>query len=399
MSIPSKSCNSWRPTTVHLACAIEHSATESCGKALLRLSPRSAQRKLHQPNSQIKKVVILLHQNPRRYASRPTSGLDDGRSASLARVVANDPGIDPGARRRLTVRFGNEVEAWFDQLPGLLNELATRWQLELGAPIPRGTASAVFHCRLSDGRSVVLKASPDHPRLAAEAAALSAWRTVHSPAVIAFDSQAGALLLEAIQPGMPLIVSMTYPALERVDSLLNALHGQSVPGGSYPAVAQRVDDLFRSSTKLYERDQRLTSLIPYELYERGHALATRLAESSVGTVLLHGDLTPRNILDGGTERGLVAIDPTPCRGDPAFDAVDLILWQADDLRTIRARTEVVAPALHVDAGRLHAWCCAFAGMLAMELASEGAVSRARIEALQKLASQAETTDRDDASTA
>lgn len=245
----------------------------------------------------------------------------------------------------------------------------------------------------------MLKVSPDHPRLAAEAAALEAWRTVHSPGVIAFDPQAGALLLEAIQPGTPLIVSMAYPAFERVAGLLGALHGQSVRGGSYPEVAQRVADLFRSSTKLYDRDQRLTSLIPYELYERGHALATRLAESSVGTVLLHGDLTPRNILDGGTERGLVAIDPTPCRGDPAFDAVDLILWQADDLKTIRARTEVVGAAIGVDAGRLHAWCCAFAGMVALELASEGDFPGARIEALRRLASQAEPTSWDDGSTA
>jgi streptomycin 6-kinase len=31
-------------------------------------------------------------------------------------------------------------------------------------------------------------------------------------------------------------------------------------------------------------------------------------------------LTPSSILDGGAERGLVAIDPAPCLGDPAFDA-------------------------------------------------------------------------------
>ena len=47
--------------------------------------------------------------------------------------------------------------------------------------------------------------------------------------------------------------------------------------------------------------------------------------------MLHGDLTPGNILDGGTERRLVAIDPAPCLGDAAFDAVDLILWQAGNL--------------------------------------------------------------------
>lgn len=138
----------------------------------------------------------------------------------------------------------------------------------------------------------MLKASPDLSRLAVEAAALAAWHTDHAPAVIAFDEQLGALLLEAIEPGTPLIVSMAYPALESVAGLLSALHGQLIPDGSYPAVAQRVDDLFRSSTKLYERDPQLTELIPSELYERGHALAARLVQHWLPLVLIHGDLTP-----------------------------------------------------------------------------------------------------------
>ncbi|OUC96640.1 hypothetical protein CA984_14275 [Streptosporangium minutum] len=40
--------------------------------------------------------------------------------------------------------------------------------------------------------------------------------------------------------------------------------------------------------------------------------------------LVHGDLHPGNVLDGGP-RGLVVIDPRPCVGDPAFDAVDWVL--------------------------------------------------------------------------
>ena len=101
------------------------------------------------------------------------------------------PGIDAGTRQRLTARFGSEVEAWFDELSGVLTALAKRWQFELGSPIPRGSVSAVFRCRMADGRGAVLKASPDRARLAFEAAALGAWPTVHTPAVIALDGQLG----------------------------------------------------------------------------------------------------------------------------------------------------------------------------------------------------------------
>jgi streptomycin 6-kinase len=298
--------------------------------------------------------------------------------------------IDAGARKRLTLRFGGEVEAWFDELPGVLTALAEKWQLELGSPIPRGSVAAVFRCRMADGRRAVLKASPDRARLAFEAAALDAWHTVHTPAVIALDEQLGALLIEAIEPGTPLVVSSIYPGVESVAELLSSLHGSGVPDPSYPTVEQRVAYLFDSAAKLYEGHPELTALIPPELYERGRRLATRLAQQDSPIVLLHGDLTPSNILDGGAERGLVAIDPAPCLGDAAFDAVDLILWQADDLETIAARIERLAAATGVGAERLGGWCVAFAGMSALDLASQGNAPRARIDAHLELGSQALT---------
>ena len=298
------------------------------------------------------------------------------------------PGIDAGTRQRLTARFGHEVEIWFDALPGVLTALADRWQFKLGSPIPRGSVSAVFRCRMADGRRAVLKASPDRARLAFEGAALEAWHTVHTPAVIALDEQLGALLIEAIEPGTPLVVSSIYPAAESVAELLTSLHESGVSNPSYPTVEQRVAYLFDSSAKLYERHPELTALIPPDLYERGRRLATRLAQQGSPIVLLHGDLTPSNILDGGAERGLVAIDPAPCLGDAAFDAVDLLLWQADDLETIAARIERLAVATNMDAGRLVGWCVAFAGMSALELASQGNGAGAGMDALLELASQA-----------
>jgi streptomycin 6-kinase len=306
------------------------------------------------------------------------------------RVDSTIPSADAGARQRLTARFGHEVEPWFDELPGVLSALAERWQFDLGAPIPRGSVSVVFRCRMADGRGAVLKASPDRARMAYEAAALDGWHTVHTPAVLALDERLGALLIEAIEPGTPLVVSSTYPPLETLAELLNSLHASSVPDPSYPTVGQRVAYLFDSSAELYERHAELTALIPPELYERGRRLATRLAQNASPIVLLHGDLTPSNILDGGAERGLVAIDPAPCLGDAAFDAVDMILWQADDLETIEARAERLASATDTDVERLLGWCTAFAGMTALELATRGSGLRSRIEGLLGLAAQAPT---------
>jgi streptomycin 6-kinase len=114
----------------------------------------------------------------------------------------------------------------------------------------------------------------------------------------------------------------------------------------------------------------------------------RLAADAAPTVLLHGDLTPVNVLDGGSERGLVAIDPAPCLGDPAFDAIDLVFWRADDHETIATRAEQLAPAIGSDASRLLGWCAAFAAMVALELAEASDDVPSQVESLMALASRA-----------
>jgi streptomycin 6-kinase len=301
------------------------------------------------------------------------------------------PSVEDDVRRRLTARFGAEVDEWFEELPGVLSSLAQRWRVEFGSSIPRGSMSVVIRCRMSDGRQAVLKVSPDHVRLGKEAAALERWTTVHTPSVLAVDETAGALLLEAIEPGTPLVDAPAYPRLESVAELLTSLHATGVPDPSYAALARRIEYLFDSGTRPYERRPELLGVVPPELYERGRQLASRLVEHVSSTALLHGDLTPRNILDGGDTRGLVAIDPAPCLGaDLAFDAVDLLLWQADEVDMIAARSEQLAPAIDVDADRLLDWCTAFAAMTALELAEAPDSSRKQIEAAVTLAAQAPT---------
>jgi streptomycin 6-kinase len=302
------------------------------------------------------------------------------------RVHEDAVSIDPGTRQRLALRFGSKVGAWFDELPGVIRTLAERWRFELGPQIPRGSVSAVFRCRIADGRRAVLKLSPDRTRLAQECAALGAWISVHVPKVIRFDEQLGALLMEAIDPGTPLSLSADPPSAESLGELVRSLQAGS-RDPSFPSVERRVEYLFASSAKLYERDPALAEVISTERYARGQALAERLAREQGRDVLLHGDLTPNNILDGGEERGLVAIDPAPCIGDAAFDAVDLVLWQADSLATIEARAERLAYAIGVDASAVLSWCVAFAGMNALELASQEDGDRTGIEALVGLASR------------
>src|SRR2546423_7960895 len=147
----------------------------------------------------------------------------------------------------------------------------------------------LIRCRLADRRPAVLKVSPDRKRLANEAAALSTWTTVHTPSVLAVDESVGALLLEAIEPGIPLVESLTYPQLDGVAELLRSMRATGAPDPSFPLLAHRVAYLFDSGTKPYVRHPELIELVPPELYERGRRLATRLVEHVSPASLLHGD--------------------------------------------------------------------------------------------------------------
>jgi streptomycin 6-kinase len=102
------------------------------------------------------------------------------------------------------------------------------------------------------------------------------------------------------------------------------------------------------------------------------------------SVLLHGDLHPGNVLDGGPARGLVAIDPVP-----AWERPLLTPWTRCSGRWMtrapgEPRSRELALALGVDHERLWAWCAAFAAMLAAGEVGRGAGAE-RVSALLALA--------------
>jgi streptomycin 6-kinase len=286
----------------------------------------------------------------RRYVRNPDV------SASRASMMALMD-LDDDVRQRLVRRFGDDVLPWLDRAPEVLVSLASRWTLELGALIPRGTMSVVVRCVTADGRPAILKLSPEVARIGREAAALRMWSTPHAPTVLESDAEIGALLLEAIDPGTPITDASPAAAGEMLRSLHVPMHD------GFPPVTDRITWLFDAWDRELRRRPELLDLLPgADLPERGRALAMRLAADPVPTVLLHGDLNPGNLLDGGSQRGIVAIDPAPCIGDPAFDATDLVFAAATDPDAIRRHVGELAPAAGVATERLLAWCIAFAGM-------------------------------------
>lgn len=317
--------------------------------------------------------------------------------------------------RRLIDRFGPGARRWLAGLPELAAGLAERWgvQLDADAPPVGGQTSVVLFGWRSGGRdgtvtgggdgpgsggagddeqAVVLKLAYEPALARDEAHALSAWAAGSVvpppvPLVHAHDLATGALLLEAIKPGRALNLTTAPPSQAAVGRLLRALGaplpsaerprrdvpltvGAASPPPGLPSLRERVDFCFELWLARRAANPVARATVPDGALERGHELARELADDRAApSALVHGDLHPGNVLGGGPGRGLVAIDPRACVGDPGFDAVDLTLWGVETIDAADAR--VAAVALHTggDAERLQAWCAALAAMSAASLAS------------------------------
>jgi streptomycin 6-kinase len=303
------------------------------------------------------------------------------------RVDFSSPTLE-ATRGRLLARFGARVEPWWERLPAAIAELTERWELAVGDAVGRGNTSLVVRCRRADGRAAVLKLTPDAELGAAEAWALRSWEpSGRVPLVWGYDAVLGALLLEAIPSEIPLSELGTPVELDEVVNLIGGLHRTGVPvvANGIESLAERIEFIFEYWIERHgQRGEVVTRAVPVERLRRGHELARELVADAGVPVLLHGDLHPGNVLDGGAARGLVAIDPRPCVGEAAVDAVDWVFWAVDDPRAWEPRSRDLALALGVDHERFWAWCAAFAAMLAASNAARGAAAE-EVAALLALA--------------
>ncbi|MFC3452046.1 phosphotransferase [Amycolatopsis speibonae] len=285
---------------------------------------------------------------------------------------------DIGAR--LAGRFGPDAEGWLAGVPALAARLAARWGFTLGELFDSGASSVVLRCRWSDGTPAVLKLSPDGALLAKQLEMLRVFApTGRVPAVLAADADAGAMMLEEIQPGTAAedLPSSSLPA--RWGELLTALHAVAPPADWQWTLRGRFEESFdRIGRRL--ADPAIGARIGEDTWQRAIERCEALLDTQDKVVLLHGDLHLGNVLDGGAARGLIAIDPKACVGDPCFDAVDYVVAGAGH-EGVDARCRLVADACGLDVDRLYAWSRVVAPMFAIAHLTYGGPERALGELL------------------
>jgi streptomycin 6-kinase len=245
--------------------------------------------------------------------------------------------VEPGFRAFVARTLGDEGRAWIASLPDTERALAARWHLELGPELPGGLLSSVRLVRLSDGGQAVLKLGASLNRARKEIAALRAWGGLRTPELLDADEDLGALLLERIVPGRH--PEPAEPA--DVAQLLRVIH--VTPPAGLPPLADTVERRIQRA-----RDEGRASEAKVTW---ARAKVEELAGTPQPVLVLHGDFDERNLLVC-ERRGLCAIDPLPCVGDPAYDAA---YWVHGNRRPgRRARLDALVE-LGFDRARVRDW--------------------------------------------
>jgi len=261
--------------------------------------------------------------------------------------------IPPHLAENLRAWHGAEGDAWLEQLPALVDEVAARWRIEIGEPFADGGAvSWVAPAVTAAGEEAVVKLFLVGLENADEDAALRHYGGRGAVRLLA--GEPGALLLERLRPGTPLWnVEDDDEACLVVAGLLRRLWRP--PGAGHPFRSLADDSAVWSETisRLWSQLGR-----PFErrLLEEARAAAAELAGSQGEQVVLHQDLHGGNVLRAAREPWLV-IDPKPVVGEREFDLASLIRdrrWSIDE-RIVRRRLDLLSGELGLDRERMRRW--------------------------------------------
>jgi streptomycin 6-kinase len=239
-----------------------------------------------------------------------------------------------------------EGAAWLERLPRLVEECAEAWDLEVGA-LFGGSVAYVARATRAGGARAVLKVNfPDHES-EHEAAALEHYGAL-APRVLEHDPERRALLLERIEPGLPLPDDQVEAVLP---DLFTGVWREPSPGHPFRALSAEAERWAAAIPAAWERAGR-----PFEraLIDEAVGALEALAPTQADAVVVHQDLHAGNVLRG-TRAPWLVIDPKPLVGERAFDLVALARNLPDPALVRR-----VARATGVDPERALGWAQAHA---------------------------------------
>ena len=258
--------------------------------------------------------------------------------------------IPPEFVRATIAREGEAGRDWVDRLPVIVANLLDRWGLRRDGELLFGYTAIVVPVRRGD-EPMMLKVRWMDASTTQEARVLEIWDGRGAVRLLDQDCDAGALLLERLDPYRCLLDAPETEAVEVAARLLRRL-AVPAPADIRP-IAVEAAELIAEMPGLWERAGRP---FPRIRLDRTCELAAELGTTEARH-LVNYDLHYENVLAGIREPWL-AIDPKVVSGDLEYAVAQLLWNRTDELGTpgqLAARIEAIAEIAGLDAERARRW--------------------------------------------
>lgn len=257
----------------------------------------------------------------------------------------------PQRLRAKAVALGAVGQEWLRSLPDTVAELASAWELTVGAALDGGSEAYVVAARTADGTEVVLKICLPNPH--DPGTEMSVLRSADGHGyvrVLRSAPESRVMLLERLGPSLSDSGLTIGRQLQVLAAALRVAWTIAPPDGErLPTALDKTEWLATFIADAWEAQDRPCSGAPVEQALR-YADARAAAYDETAAVLLHGDPHAANALrdplvEESTDRWSIRfIDPEPFLGEPAYDlGVVLRDWS----------TELLGQDA---AGTAHEWC-------------------------------------------
>lgn len=262
--------------------------------------------------------------------------------------------------QRAVDALGDVGRAWVDALPAVVEGLARRWEVELGAPETGGSSSYVVQATTSAGEAAVLKVALPLPWVdaAAEGAVLAAAAGRGYVPLLARDPELGAVLIARLGERLD---SCGAPAEEQLRVTARVLRDAwRVPADGFRD-GGRAGTLAREVVRTWER---LGRPCPGSVVAAAVEAATRRGvDASADVIVAHGDPHAGNLLSTG--EGWALIDPVgflaPREHDLGVavrDRSSELLASPDPAALLRSWCRLLADEADADADAVWEWALA-----------------------------------------
>jgi streptomycin 6-kinase len=259
----------------------------------------------------------------------------------------------PNEVRNKLIADGNAT--WLDELPSVVESLAQEWSLDIGATLRGGHAAFVVEATLADGTAAVLKVGVPGTRreITFEATVLSLADGDGCASLLRDDLDRSALLLERLGAALYDVVPDPTTRHDMMCDIAARLWRPVSPDVDLPTGADKALEYSDLLPRLWEETGRACSEATVEdaleCMER-----RRRAHDDRHTVLVHGDIHDRNVLQA-SDGTFKLIDPGGLRAERAYDLGTIVRCNPDAGDDLHARAKRLAAHTGVDVTAIWDW--------------------------------------------